>query len=282
MKKLLIMGFTVLILASLACSFSVNVPRIDTGDTETLQINENVPDGNEPGDITIEMGGGQLAIQGGAENWLSGSVSYNVPVWAPELIRRSNSVKVTQETKDKIGLPSDKIINKWELSLGNYPTNLLIMAGAYQGKLDLTGIPLTNLEVRDGASQAEIVFSDYNPVQMNDLIYKTGASQITLEGLGYANIDELSFEGGAGSYTINFDGALQQETRAYVNYGLGDVKIEIPPNTAARIVVEGGLNNVELQGSWNVDGNEYTNNGSGPLLDISVKMGLGNLQLISK
>jgi hypothetical protein len=282
MKKSLISVTTVLIMASLACSLNVNVPRIDTGETETLQINENYPDGNEPGDITIEMGGGQLSVQGGAENWLSGNVSYNVPLWNPEVIRRSNSIKVTQETKDKIGLPDEKIINKWDLFIGDHPTNLLITAGAYQGKLDLTGIPLTNLEIRDGASQAEIVFNDYNPVQMNDLVYKTGASQITLEGLGYANIDELSFEGGAGSYTLNFDGVLQQETRAFVNYGLGDAKIEIPPNTAARIVVEGGLNNVELQGSWNVDGNEYTNNGSGPLLDITVKMGVGNLQLISK
>ncbi len=282
MKKSIVIAIAVLIMASLACSTNVNVPRIDTGEIETLQINENYPDGTESGDITIEMGGGTLSIQGGAENWLTGNVEYNVPIWNPEVIRRSNSIKVTQETKDRIGLPDNKIINNWDLSFGNYPTNLLILAGAYQGKLDLSGIPLTNLEVRDGASQAELVFSDYNPAEMKDLIYKTGASQITLEGLGYANMTELSFEGGAGSYTLNFDGPLQREIQAYITYGLGDVKIEIPPATAAHVVVEGGLNNVELQGSWNVDGNEYTNNGSGPLLEISVKMGVGNLQLISK
>lgn len=281
MKKSIIIGILVLILSSLACSINVDVPRIDTGETETYEFYEPAPESNETTDVTVEMGGGRLFIQGGTDALVSGTVQYNVSLWGPELIRRSNSVKITQETKDRIGLPDDKVINDWDLTLGNYPINLYITAGAYQGELDLTGIPVENMEVRDGASQADIIFSDYNPVVMRELSYKTGASQITLEGLGYANIEELSFEGGAGAYTLDFSGELQRDLDVYINYGLGDVKIIIPPQTAALVSVEGGLNNVELSGAWNVDGSEYRNNGTGNQLNIRVKMGVGNLQLIN-
>jgi hypothetical protein len=47
-------------------------------------------------------------------------------------------------------------------------------------------------------------------------------------------------------------------------------------------MVDGGLNNVELKGTWNVSGNEYNLFGTGPLLSFDVKMGIGNLQLFSQ
>lgn len=282
MKKLIIIGIAILMMTSLACSISVNVPRIDTGEMETLEINEDYPDSFEVAEVIVEMGGGQLFIQGGGDTWVSGTVQYNVPLWSPEVVRRSSSVKITQETKDRVGLPDDKVTNEWDLTLGDHPTNLFITAGAYQGELDLTGISLTNLEIRDGASQADIFFYDYNPVVMEEFSYKTGASQINIEGLGYANAEEVTFEGGAGSYELDFGGPLKQDMDVYINYGLGDVKLIIPPGTRTRVSVEGGLNNVELSGTWNVDGSEYENNGEGPLLDIRVKMGVGNLQLINR
>ena len=92
----------------------------------------------------------------------------------------------------------------------------------------------------------------------------------------------VNFDGGAGSYTLDFSGQLQQDTDVYINYGLGDVKIIIPASTAAVIYVEGGLNNIELSGTWNVDGTEYRNNGSGYTLNIQIKMGVGNLKLINQ
>lgn len=282
MKKSLLIILTILLLTSLACSFSINVPRVETTDTQTMNISEPAPDGNGPGDIEIAMGGGRLAISGGANQWVEGKVDYNVLIWEPDVTRFNDSLEINQDTKENIGLPDNKVINDWDLKLGNFPTNLIIKAGAYQGELDLSGVPLTNLEISDGASQADIIFDQVNPVVMNDFVYKTGASQINMEGLSNANFEEFSFEGGAGSYTLDFSGDLQRDARINITYGLGDVKIIIPSGYAARITVEGGLNNVNLSGTWNVDGNEYRNNGTGPLLDFRVKLGLGNLRLVNQ
>jgi hypothetical protein len=280
MKKSVLIVISILLLTSIACSVSVDVPRVETGSMETLEITEDYPQNVETAELTVIMGGGTLNISAGGDQWVSGTIETNVPIWRPEIKRRSDSLEIIQQAQENFGLPNDKVDNDWNLQIGDFSTDLIIKAGAYQGKLNLGGIPLTNLEISDGASQADITFDSLNPAVMQDLRYKTGASQINIEGLGNANFEEMSFEGGAGSYTFDFSGDLQRDADIDINYGLGDVEIIFPRGTNARIQVEGGLNNVELQGSWNIDGDEYILNGSGPLLDFRIKMGIGNLQLI--
>jgi len=282
MKKALILFACIVLITTIACTFSVNVPKVKTGVDKLLEINEAVPTDQETGHLSVLMGGGTLEINPGADSWVAGTVDYNVPLWSPEVKRVGSSLEISQETNDNLKLPSEKVKNDWKLNIGNYPTALTIKAGAYQGQLNLGGIPLTSLEITDGASQADLIFDKENPEVMTNLTYKTGASQINLEGLGFANADEINFDGGAGSYTFDFSGALQRDLKVNINYGLGDVKIIIPQGVAAKVTVEGGLNNVELFGTWNIQGNDYELAGSGPKITFLVKMGLGNLQLISR
>jgi hypothetical protein len=282
MKKSILILVTILLLTSMACTFSVDIPRVETGNTQSVNISENAPDNNATGFLSIIMGGGRLAIKGQGDQWVSGKVDYNVSFWQPEVNRSGPNLKITQDTKENIGLPNNKIVNDWDLAIGNVSTDLEIKAGAYKGNLDFSGIPLTNLQITDGASQAEITFDQLNPEVMKSLIYKTGASQISLYGLANANFNEMQFDGGAGAYTLDFSGELQHDTDVSVNFGLGDVKIIIPKGVPAQVIVDGGLNNVDLTGTWSIDGSVYEVNGTGPKLYFRVKMGLGNLQLISR
>ncbi len=282
MKKTILLIISVLVITTMACTFSVNVPRVETGDLQTVDISENAPDNNTTGNLSIFMGGGQLSINGHGDQWVTGKVDYNIPLWQPKVTRNNANLEISQDTKENIGLPNNKIVNNWELMIGEVPTDLVVKAGAYKGNLDLSGIPITNLEISDGASQAEITFDQLNPAVMKSLIYKTGASQISLYGLANANFNEMQFDGGAGSYTLDYSGDLQHDTNISVNFGLGDVKIIIPKGVPAQVIVDGGLNNVELTGTWSIDGNVYDVNGNGPKLYFRVKMGLGNLQLISR
>lgn len=117
---------------------------------------------------------------------------------------------------------------------------------------------------------------------MSSFHYSTGASQVEIFGLANANTDTLVFDAGPGSYTLDFSGELQKDIDIEINFGLGDVKIIIPKGVPAYVIVDGGLNNVELKGTWNVSGNEYNLPGTGPQLNFKVKMGIGNLQLINR
>lgn len=280
MKKAFLLLGVLLTVLSLACSFSVDLPRVETTDDMVLNISEEKP--ADRGDLSISMGGGRLSIEPGSEKWVSGEILYNVPVWGPEVSRNGSSLSITQETNGNLGLPSDSVKNDWNLKLGDATTDLTIKAGAYEGTLDLSGLPISSIDIADGASKSEITFNHLNPVVMETLTYKTGASQIEIFNLGNANLETFNFDGGAGAYTFDFSGDLQRNMKITINYGLGDVKILIPDGVPARVTVEGGLNNVEFTGTWNVTNNVYSIAGSGPELEFQIKLGLGNLQLIRK
>ena len=88
--------------------------------------------------------------------------------------------------------------------------DLTIAAGAYEGNLELGGLALKSLTVKDGASHVDLSFPEPNQTEMSILRYETGASDVKLTGLANANFSTLTFSGGAGNYTLDFSGELQR------------------------------------------------------------------------
>lgn len=275
-----LLAIVLLVLPSLACSITVNLPdRVKTTASRTLDISEDASAGEENSEVYLEMGAGTLEISGGASKLIEGSVRYNVEKWQPSVSHSGNRIEITQDTQGSIDLTGKETVNEWNLQLGKSPIDLEIQAGAYKGTIDLSGVPITNLRVSDGASQATVKFDSLNPVKMERLSYKTGASQVDLEGLGNANASEIAFEGGAGSYTLDFSGDLQQDLDVRLSSGMSNVRIEVPEDANIEVVVGGGLSNVSVSGTWNINGDHYARSGSGPKITINVDMGLGNLEL---
>jgi hypothetical protein len=229
MKKELLILITVLVISSLACSFTVNLPSIETGPEKTFEINEEVPSAGDSAQVRLEVGAASLKIEPNAKALVEGSIHYNVVGWEPMVSRTDNSIVIKQETKGIQGIPSSSIKNSWDLKLNNdVPMDLTINAGAYQGKIELGGVSLTSLNVDDGASDSTVKFSEPNPVRMDTLDYNTGASNITLEGLANANFKQMSFSGGAGNYTLDFSGELANDSQVEVEAGVSSIKIYIP------------------------------------------------------
>lgn len=289
MHTKLIIPITALAIGALACgpiSVNVNVPRLTTGPTETFTVNEPLPDTKSVTDVTLEMGAGELNLTGGGEGLMEGDIKYNVADWKPTLTSTLNgstsSLLLKQDDTKMNGFPDNDVINKWSLKLGEAPMNLTLHAGAYQGDLDLSGVPLRNLTINDGASQSEVSFDTLNPEEMDTFEYDSGASSVTLKGLANANFETMKFNGGAGDYTLDFSGDLQRDATVTVNGGVGNLKIIVPSDTAVKVVVEHGIGSVDTTGTWQVSGDEYETSGSGPVLTITVKMGVGSLDLVSK
>ena len=276
----ILLAIALLALPSLACSITFNLPdTVDTTTTRTMDIAADVPVSGQPTELSIEMGSGELEISGGGAGLVDGSVRYNVEKWQPAVTTDGSRVEIIQGSEGNIDIPDRNVINEWNLHLGNTPIDLQIKAGAYQGTLDLSGVPITNLRVSDGASRATVKFDSLNPARMEQLTYKTGASQVDLEGLGNANATKILFEGGAGSYTLDFSGDLQQDLSVRLSAGISNVRINVPENARVRVEIGGGLSNVSVGGTWTTNGDVYERNGSGPLIDIKIDMGLGNLEL---
>jgi hypothetical protein len=157
--------------------------------------------------------------------------------------------------------------------------NLSIDSGAYDGKFELGGLSLTRLEIKDGASNVEVSFSEPNPVEMSTFTYNTGASDVKLTGLANANFSLLDFSAGAGDYTLDFSGELQRDASIKIESGLSNLIIIVPEGVSAVVTVESGLSNVNAGSGWERSGEDYIQKGEGPTLTFVIEMGAGNLTL---
>ena len=135
--------------------------------------------------------------------------------------------------------------------------DLTINAGAYKGRLDLSGLKLHRLEINDGASDGDIKFNVPNPESMEKLVYRTGASKVNLYGLANANFVDMTFDSGAGDYLLDFSGTLNQDATVSIHTGVSSLTIVIPAGMHAIITNSGAITNVTPVGTWTVSDNRY-------------------------
>lgn len=275
-KKISILFVTLAMLAS-ACGFRVDVPRAKTvGPEVTEAISVAYPQGEAS--LVLKFGAGELNLSAGtAGRMVEGQATFNVADFAPTVVTEGSEVRVEQGDYVVNAVPDlSGLKNEWTLALGTKPMALSIEAGAYQGRFDFGGLSLTELSIRDGAADVELDFSSANPVEMSVLDYNTGASNVTVLNLANANASTISFEGGAGNYTLDFGGELRRDTTATIRAGVSNITLVIPEGVAAEVRVDGGLSNITASG-WEQRGDRYVQAGDGPTLIILVDIGAGNL-----
>jgi len=283
MSKQILAVILALALVSMACGFTVNLPdriTVNTGPTQTDEIEVPVPD-SKPVSLTLSFGAGEMMLNPGAGGALvSGTATYNVADFKPEVVTDGGAVEIKQSNLRVNGIPNfDGLENEWDLKLGNTPMDLTVKAGAYQGEFELGGLALTSLTIKDGAADVKINFSEPNQAEMSLLRYETGASNVTLRGLANANLGTLTFNGGAGNYTLDFSGELQRDATITIDSGVSNVTLVIPEGVNARVSIDAGLTNISTPSGWSQSGNTYAHEGNGPLLTFVIKLGAGNLTI---
>ena len=282
MRILKITGLFLIVMVLLACSVSVNVPTLSAGETRTFTVDEPLSSGVDLYKVGIEMGAGRLTLAGGSSNLIEGEVSYNIRSWEPKVSRSTDAFTIKQTNTDQLGIPSGTIKNQWNLRLGSVPMELSIATGASESDFDLSGLSITNLTISDGASKSTVRFDTGNPEIMGLFSYTTGASTVELIGLGNSNAQEIKFEGGVGSYTLDFSGFLGHDMNVTINTGVSDVKLIIPADAYVRVNNNGALSDIDVSGTWTVNNNTYTVGEQGPLITINVEMAVGSLHLMQK
>ena len=268
----------ILALATLACGFSVALPKAPTPGPDIIE-NITVPTPSSGTTrLSILFGVGELKLNPGAQDLVNGIATYNIPDLKPEVVTDSNGTEIKQGNLNNIPYPSN-IKNTWDFKLGNTPMDLTINAGAYSGTYELGGVSLTNLTIKDGASNVKLSFSQANPSEMTIFRYETGASNVKLSRLANANFNTMIFDRGAGDYTLDFSGALKRDAAITISSGLSNIILIIPQNVNAKVTAESGLANINAGPGWTQNGNEYVQSGSGSTLTFLIKTGAGNLTL---
>jgi hypothetical protein len=268
----------VLAAVGVACGGTITLPQVPTaGPTIVEDISIPGPATGEAR-LTISFGAGELKLAPGAEKLVEGTASYNFEALKPEISTEGSSVEIKQRDLLTLVEPRD-IKSIWDFRLGSGPIDLSINAGAFEGHMELGGISLTNLTVKDGASSVELSFIEPNPSPMTILRYETGASQVKMQGLGNANFSTMIFSSGAGDYTLDFSGSLQRDATVTITTGLSNLTLAIPEGVPATVTAETGMSNINAEASWDEDGNRFVQAGSGHTLTFIIKGGAGNLTL---
>lgn len=276
MKAQILIAVLVLSLATMACGFTVNLPERPTAGPE---VKESITVPDPKSDMTrlsISFGAGKLKISPGARNLVDGTVVYNVESLKPQVVEAGSNIEIKQGNLTTLPGVQD-IKNEWDLQLGDMPMDLVLTAGAYDGTIEMGGLALKSLAIRDGASNVDLSFSKPNPVDMSIMQYTTGASDVKLIGLANANFSTLTFSGGAGSFTLDFSGNLRRDAVVTIDSGFGNVSLLIPQDVSAKVTIDSTAVNINHGTGWTQNGKDYTQEGKGPTLTFIVKMAAGNL-----
>jgi hypothetical protein len=219
------------------------------------------------------------------DTWVAGT--YNDPTDRRPLriIEEEASVTITEAELSFERIPAVfGGVPRYEVEFGNKrPFALTIETGASDFELDLGGIPLSRLIVRQGAGKFELGFPVSNPEPMDLLEISSGAAGIELKNLANANLSQMRLSGGAASYELDFGGVLLRDAEVSIETGLSGVVVSVPSSTAARLATETTLGSVDLgDGFTKREGaflTEAALSGDGPVLRIRAGVRLGSLQL---
>lgn len=173
--------------------------------------------------------------------------------------------------------------DRWSMQISDaIPISFDIELGFGSGHLDFTGLKVKDLNVSAGASSVTMRFDRPNQAVIENLNIESGLSKFRAEGLGNANFNHLKFEGGVGSYVLDFSGILKKEVDVDIEVGLGALTIIIPERVGAHIMYEKSWVShcsIDNDFSEEEENNYYTANYASAIgrMNLRVESGLGTV-----
>ena len=255
--------------------------------TNVIQINTAFPEAADK-HLRVSLGACKLkAAAGDGAAWVSGTYDpgeTGVPV---QVEQDGGTVRLKQDYKSFFPFGWFSTPPKFDLTLGKaQPYALTIEMGASDNSFELGGLPLTRLNVKQGAGKSDIHFAAPNPQPLSLINVESGAMALEMTNLANANFAEMKVDGGAAGYKFDFGGRLQRDAHVKITTGMSGVEVIIPATTAAKVSAEtvmGGLNLGD--GFTKKDGAYWTEaaiKGQTPLLTIEAAVSLGGLTLKTK
>jgi hypothetical protein len=236
--------------------------------------------------LRIALGACRFEARAGeGEAWVMGVCHDPTDRRFPRILEEGASVTITEAEPsfERIratlgGVPC------YEVEFGKErPFALTVETGASEFVLDLGGVPLSRLMVRQGAGKFELGFSAPNPHPMELFEVSSGAAGIELENLANANFEEMRLSGGAAGYELDFGGVLLRDAKVSIETGMSGVEVSVPASTAARIVAETTLGSVDVGDGFTKREGTFVTEGAlsaeAPVLAIRAGVRLGALRL---
>ena len=293
MKRVLwiaVLTIGALTLTGCCCITSVGQPskiarEIAAGPVQRQEI-EVALDEAERVQATVTFGGGNLDVRTGSDVLLSAEFVYNVDALEPVVtydVQDKQGALVVEHGSDPIRLDqlTGELRNEWTLTFAEgVPLDLRLDVGASSGVIELGGLAIENLDLTMGAADLRVGFAKPNPERLTSLHIYSGAARLELHELGNANLDELSFDGGLGTYLFDFGGEWQRSADVRILAGASQVTLRLPQEIGLRVCP--GEMHRERMDRLEERGDCYVNalyDQSDITLNIDLDLGLGDLDI---
>ena len=163
------------------------------------------------------------------------------------------------------------------------PFRLKVKNGAGECSLNLGGVPITDLVIKQGAGQTKLTFSEQNPTTMDSLEFKFGAGNLQASKLLNANFKRLLIEGGAGSYSLGFEGQIMQDASVEIKSAVSSTDVYLQKGMAVKIIADKALGSFEMPKDFTKKDIFYQNqeaiNSSQPVLTIHASVAVGSINI---
>ena len=176
--------------------------------------------------------------------------------------------------------------DEWYIELAEgIPLSIDAELGAGKSDFDFSGLIIEDLSISTGASSSKLDFDEMNKGEIKDLKIESGVSKFVANNLNNANFRRMEFEGGVGTYYLDFGGELKKDVKVDINVGLGAMTLAIPKRIGVRIKYEDSwLSNLSLDdGEFvrkkkGIYESENYNDADGKM-DIYIESGLGSVKV---
>jgi len=201
-----------------------------------------VIDAEDADSVTAEivMGAGKLVVQSGTESLMEGEFLYSSQDYAPDITYRVHS-----------GGRGDLLVEQDDGPNFRVQTNY--------------------------KNEWELVFNEEIPLNL-DITLGAGESIFDLADL---NLGSFTLKMGAGSSYLDLSGTLDQDISVSIQGGVGELTVLLPLDTNINAEVTGGLGEINIKGLVQ-DGEMFVSkySGSGPVVNITIEAGIGQLNLL--
>lgn len=185
--------------------------------------------------VDVEYGVGELKITPSQSDLLyKARMRYDAEIFRPRMDFNDGRLRVGLDGSKGLKLRRHDA-GELILELGrDVPLLLDLKFGAAEANVELGGLQVRSARIATGASETTLRFSKPNRTRLQRLEIEAGAAEVKVYGLGYANADRVSFEGGMADVTLDFSGPWAADARASVKMGLGSITLRIPRDVGVR------------------------------------------------
>ena len=162
------------------------------------------------------------------------------------------------------------------------PTDLSLHFGAGVAEVDLTGVPLSGLEINTGASDTDVRLDEPNPARMRRAEISAGAAQLKVSGLGNLKAEHVAVQAGLGAVELELDGAWPDGAEVEIEMGLGSLRMVIPESLGVELNRRNFLASLDAEG-FERDGRTHRSlnwDRADKRIEIDVSASLGSIEVV--